>query len=317
MSPAKHAQISSALASAALLCALHAPSSVSAQDVRVETREQLGLRSGVGAEVPAYERSAPEPQADTIDWSVLNWDPSRLSTASPKILRTAPAAAPSTNWNRSDKPDGSSAVSVNRKLPTTWDSKVGIDLNLAGSQPPSAVAPIDPAKLLPGATAEQSNGAAWANVTAPALDLPIGWDKATIDARFDPLQEQRKLGTSVSKSIPLGERWSITVQNGYSVTQAPQTVGTPVTSASAAPLQGAAAQHHSTYTTDNSAKLNMLSTGTAISVGSTLSSDDDKWLRKFSAEQKLFDGVSVTGSVSESPTGIPTRSISAGFKRTW
>jgi hypothetical protein len=315
MNPAKHARISLTLAGAALLAMPDARYPAFAQDIRVQTREDLGLRSGVAAETPRREQT-PQPEPNAIDWSVLNWDASKLSTASPKTLRSAPAAAASTNWNRTEKPDGSAAVTVNRKLPTTWDSKVGVDMNLAGSSPSSG-APIDPAKLLPGATPEQSNGAAWANVTAPSLGLPIGWDKATIDARYDPLQEQRKLGTNVSKSIPLGERWSVTLQNGYSVTQAPQTTATSPAPASTAPLPGVAAQHHSTYTTDNSAKLNLLPTGTAFSVGSSLSSDDEKWLRKFSAEQKLFDGVSVSGSVSETPTGIPNRSISAGFKRTW
>ena len=316
MNPAKHARISLARAGAALFAVLDARYPVLAQDIHVQTREHLGLRSGVAAETLRREQG-PQPEPDAIDWSVLNWDPSRLSATSPKNLRPAPVAATaSTNWNRTEKPDGSAAVTVNRKLPTTWDSKVGVDMNLAGS-PPSSGALIDPAKLLPGATPDQSNGAAWANVTAPALGLPIGWDKATIDARYDPLQEQRKLGTNVSKSIPLGERWSVTLQNGYSVTQAPQTAATSTAPTPTAPLPGVTAQHHSTYATDNSAKLNLLPTGTAVSVGSSLSSDDEKWLRKFSAEQKLFDGVSVSGSVSETPTGIPNRSISAGFKRTW
>ena len=33
--------------------------------------------------------------------------------------------------------------------------------------------------------------------------------------------------------------------------------------------------------------------------GQTLSTTDDKWLRKVGAEQKLFDGVTISGSVGE------------------
>jgi hypothetical protein len=65
-------------------------------------------------------------------------------------------------------------------------------------------------------------------------------------------------------------------------------------------------------------RFNILPTGTAVSLGATVSSTDDKWLRTLSAEQKLFGGpLSVTGSVSETPTGEAATSVKAGFKRTW
>jgi hypothetical protein len=55
-----------------------------------------------------------------------------------------------------------------------------------------------------------------------------------------------------------------------------------------------------------------------VSIGADISSTDDKWLRTLNAEQKLFGGpFSVTGSVSETPTGDTSKSLRAGFKRTW
>jgi hypothetical protein len=48
-----------------------------------------------------------------------------------------------------------------------------------------------------------------------------------------------------------------------------------------------------------------------------LSSTDDKWLRKIGAEQKLFDGVSISGSVGETAQGVTNKSLTAGFKRSW
>src|SRR5581483_9233561 len=50
---------------------------------------------------------------------------------------------------------------------------------------------------------DQSTGFGWANVTAP--DLPLGWDKATIDTQLDPLDERSKAGTTLSRSLPLGD----------------------------------------------------------------------------------------------------------------
>ena len=51
--------------------------------------------------------------------------------------------------------------------------------------------------------------------------------------------------------------------------------------------------------------------------GQTLSTADDKWLRRIGAEQKLFGGVSISGSISETPQGATNKSVTAGFKRSW
>ena len=69
--------------------------------------------------------------------------------------------------------------------------------------------------------------------------------------------------------------------------------------------------------TDQSAKLSVGDTGTSFIAGRTLSSSDDKWLGKIGAEQKLFDGVTVSGSIGETAAGGTSKSISAGFKRSW
>ena len=63
----------------------------------------------------------------------------------------------------------------------------------------------------------QSSGTAWAAITAPGVGSI--WDKTAVEARVDPSQDQSKLGTSLSKSLPLGEQYSLTLQNGYNVIQ--------------------------------------------------------------------------------------------------
>ena len=253
---------------------------------------ELGLRPSQTANATPADKAAPShtttaPESETIDWSALNWDPSRLSV-------------PGAN---------SSFTPTQKTVPTGWDTKAGIDSKATDQ---SAVGrPIDPENLRPGA--RTSDGAGWASVTAPALDAPVGWDKATIDARFDPLNEERKLGTTISKSVPLNDRFSVTLQNGASMTQSQTTgVAVPGTMGSTQPYGTA----HS-FSSDNMAKLNLLPTGTSLSVGSAMSTTDEKWRRSIGAEQKLFDGISVKGSVSETPTGLPDRSISAGFKKQW
>jgi hypothetical protein len=96
------------------------------------------------------------------------------------------------------------------------------------------------------------------------------------------------------------------MQNGYSVVQQ-----------GIVPVPGIIAHPTRSYETEQSAKLNVDETGTSFIAGQTLSSNDDRWLRKFGAEQKLSGGVSVSGSIGETTQGTTTKSITAGFKQNW
>jgi hypothetical protein len=141
-------------------------------------------------------------------------------------------------------------------------------------------------------------------MTAPGVGSI--WDKTAVEARVDPGQENSKLGTSLSKSLPLGDQYSLTLQNGYNVTQQ-----------GILPVPGVVARPTRSYETEQSARLSIADTGTSLIAGQTLSSTDDKWLRKIGAEQKLFDGVSISGSIGETPLGTTNKSLTAGFKRSW
>ena len=102
--------------------------------------------------------------------------------------------------------------------------------------------------------------------------------------------------------MPVGDDVSLTLQNGVLLTRT---------------LPNATGQVHS-WAISQALRFNILPTDTSVSVGADISSIDDKWLRTLSAEQKLFGGpFSVTGSVSETPTGDISKSLKAGFKRTW
>ena len=132
------------------------------------------------------------------------------------------------------------------------------------------------------------------------------WDKTAVEARVDPGQDQSKLGTSLSKSLPINEQYSLTLQNGYNLIQQ-----------GIVPVPGIVSRPARSYETDQSAKLSITDTGTSFTAGQTLSTNDDKWLRKVGAEQKLFDGVTISGSVGETAQGTTNKSFSAGFKHSW
>src|SRR6266404_1759512 len=261
--------------------------------------------SGEDPEASATEAAA-APEVDDadirdlqLDWSQLNVDASTLATAPASKLRLPPQAGGEMSWSSRDRPNGSAAVTVKQPLSPFWDARLGADMTVT-RHPPTTMSELLSEKLANGGNAPQSSGAAWAAVTAPGVGSI--WDKTAVEARLDPSQDQSKLGTSISKSLPLSEQYSLTLQNGYNVIQ-------PVTGMPGHPARN--------YEVDRSAKLSIADTGTSLIAGQTLSSTDDKWLGKIGAEQKLFDGVSISGSIGETPQGMTNKSLSAGFKRSW
>jgi hypothetical protein len=239
-----------------------------------------------------------------LDWSQLDLDASPLTGIAPQARATPKArASADAAWSANEKPNGTSAVSVRQSLSPFWDTRIGADMTVARQGTLTASEALSE-KLANGGNAPQSSGSAWAAITAPGVASV--WDKTAVEARVDPAQEQSKLGTSLSKSVPLSEQYSLTLANGYNLIQQ-----------GIVPVPGIVSRPVRSYETDASAKLSILDTGTSFMAGQTLSTNDDRWLRKVVAEQKLFDGVTVSGSVGETPTGATNKSVSAGFKRSW
>jgi hypothetical protein len=264
------------------------------------------------AEMPATEEAAPDVNdvdilkdidISKLDWSQLNVDASTLTGPAMKG-RTAPkGAGTDATWSNNAKANGASAVSVKQSVSPFLDTRIGADMTVARQGTLTASEALSE-KLSNGGNPQQSSGTAWAAITAPGVGSI--WDKTAVEARVDPGQEQSKLGTSLSKELPLSEQYSLTLKNDYNVIQQ-----------GIVPVPGIISRPARSYETDQSAKLSLTDTGTSFVAGQTLSSNDDKWLRKVGAEQKLFDGVTISGSVGETSTGALNKSLSAGFKRSW
>jgi hypothetical protein len=256
---------------------------------------------------PAAEDEAAAPTSEQvdianldIDWSLLDVDASTLMMAHPvKLHPISPAeASGAMTWSEQDKAYGS-AVSVKKPVSPFLDTQVGADMTVV--RQPATLAELLAEKATNGGSEPQSSGTAWASVSAPGVGSI--WDKTTVEARIDPSQDQGKLGTSLSKSLTLSQQYSLSLQNGYSMTQG------------FAPLPGSAGR--TSYGTEQSAKLGITDTGTSFSAGQTLSTADDKWLRKIGAEQKIVGGFNISGSIAETPLGIANKSVSAGFRQSW
>jgi hypothetical protein len=266
------------------------------------------------AEMPAAEEAAAAPDVNDIDilkdidvskldWSQLNIDASTFTGPALKGRAAPKGTGADATWSNNAKPNGASSVSVKQPVSPFLDTRVGADMTVARQGTLTASEALSD-RLANGGNSQQSSGTAWAAITAPGVASI--WDKTAVEARVDPGQEQSKLGTSLSKSVPLNEQYSLTLKNDYNVIQQ-----------GIVPVPGIVSRPARSYETDQSAKLSVTGTGTSFVAGQTLSSNDDKWLRKVGAEQKLFDGVTISGSVGETSTGAVNKSLSAGFKRSW
>lgn len=239
-----------------------------------------------------------------LDWSQLNFDASTLGDLTARRRGGSQGAGgAATAWSANERANGTSAVSVKQSISPFWDTRIGADMTVA-RQAPATTSEQLAEMLANGGSLPQSSGTAWAAITAPGVASI--WDTTAVEARVDPNSEQSKVGTSLSKSLPIGEQYSLTLKNDYNLIQQ-----------GLVPVPGILSHPARSHETDQSARLSIADTGTSFIAGQTLSASDDKWLRKVGAEQKLFDGVTISGSVGETASGAANKSLSAGFKRSW
>jgi hypothetical protein len=238
-----------------------------------------------------------------LDWSLLNVDASTLGDLAAKGSTAKGAASADAAWSANERGNGTSAVSVKQSISPFWDTRIGADMTVARQGSVTTSEQLSE-KLANGGSLPQSSGTAWAAITAPGVASI--WDTTAVEARVDPSSEQIKLGTSLSKSLPISEHYSLTLKNDHNLIQQ-----------GIVPVPGIVSHPARSHETDQSARLSIADTGTSFMAGQTLSASDEKWLRKVGAEQKLFDGVTISGSIGETPSGAASKSLSAGFKRSW
>jgi hypothetical protein len=210
--------------------------------------------------------------------------------------------------SRTDKPDGSSALTIGRRLSSPWDTKVGTDVSLAA---PAGTASSD--TLMRNPASDRSSGVVWGNLTMQGV-APPGFDKTSIEARLDAGNDEGKLGATVSRSMPIYSGLSVTLQNSASVKQslASNSPGPPLP-----PAQPSPSTPGSSWGMDESIRLNVDPFGTTISAGAASSAGDSQWHNKLSVEQTLLGPLKLMTSVEDAGTQLPKKSITAGFKRTW
>jgi hypothetical protein len=265
-----------------------------AQIVPRETPQADAADAAIAAIVDSANPAEP-------DWSEAGKIPETAS----KALRAAGPRAKQPDdaaWSRNDRANGSSAVAIKSDASPFLDARVGANFDVART-PAATMADSLSEKMRVGDAPTNSTGSAWASMTGPGM--PHVWDKTAVDISMDGASEQGKLGTTLSRSVPLADNaYSVTLQNAYRLTQPAPT-----------PLTGV--QETRTIEIERSAKFSVNTTGTSVVAGQTLSSTDEKWLGRVGAEQKMFGEVTVTGTVSETAHGVANKALTAGFKKSW
>jgi hypothetical protein len=262
---------------------------------------------------PAVEDEAAQPppapltpeESATLGNALL-FDPATAADGKPvKALRLPTLSDPDQfNVSQNGKPDGSSTLVVKKPLASEWGATVGADLNFTAQADGT-----EPSKPLPLIADEQGSGAAWATVGVPNF--------ASLDARVDPGNDQGKLGTTFKHSIPVGGKFSVTLQNSYSVTE---NFYPPAAAPSDVPLMAApvaSAPTPQVWGSEKAVKFDILTTGTTFGAGVTTASNDPVTHNTLSADQTLYGPLHVTTAVTDLGQTTASKSISARFKLNW
>lgn len=290
-----------------------APAAALAQDALVPNAE-YAVASPPSNPMDASSADAElTPEESDALAKALSSDFSDLSVTAPaKALRLPSLALPKgLDASRTDKPDGSSAMTLKQPLPIDWDAKVGADIGLRAA--PSLTYSPDPWKA--GAADASGAGAAWASVgVLPSL--------ATVDARVDPYNDQGRVGTTFKHSMPVGSAVSVTLQNSYSVTETFSALSAPAAPVSDIPLASLPVTTPGAITpqvwgSEKAAKFDILPTGTSFGAKLANNSGDPVTHNQFSAEQQIYGPLNVTTAVTDVGQTTASKSITARFKLNW
>jgi hypothetical protein len=255
------------------------------------------------------EESALLSRALTFDAAVSS---DTLPARAPR--RPSPAQPQPLSVQGNQNADGSRSVAVKQPFGTgEVDASVGADLNTAAT-PPATLQPDAP---LPGTVDSQGSAAVWASIGLPNL--------ASVDMRAASANAQGQVGTTLKHAIPIGDSFSVTMQDRLSATQSYGATGADPSAAAGLPLMAAPAPAAAppvldpapVFGNERSLSVNYKPTGTTLAASSTSASNDPTTHHTLSAEQRLIGPLHVTTAVTDPGEPTASKSITAGFKLQW
>ncbi|HWK93948.1 MAG TPA: hypothetical protein VNR39_00860 [Pseudolabrys sp.] len=262
-----------------------------------------------GLGVTSSDKPLSEEERNSIG-QALQFEPPDPGAAARELKARKAAAAKSNSLevSRNKHSDGLSTVVFNKPIAPDagpWKARVGADLGMA----PDANSGWTPDNPLRVQRSARSANAAWASVDVHEL--------ATVDARVNPAGEQGVLATTLKRSMPIGSHLSMTVQSRTSMTE---TFGRGMTTFDIPMMalpssDGTIASR--VWGQENSARFNILATGTTFGAGVSSSSTDPVTHNTLMAEQKLYGPLSVSTSIYDVGKEGESRSVRARAKFNW
>jgi hypothetical protein len=246
--------------------------------------------------------------------NALMFDPATVTADKPARAPKLPTLSKprKLSVDGSENPDGSTKVVVKKPLTVLdWNADIGADLKTAAPPPTSYV----PGKPFPGTVDDAGSGSVWASIGVGS--------HTSVEARVTPSLDQGQFGAGLKHSIPLGDTFSLTVQDKYSVTETSAAATTPASVAGlplmTAPVPNEPATQGSSQIigNDRSVKLNIKPTGTTLGAGFTSASNDPVTHNTLSADQQIYGPLHVTTSVTDVGEATSSKSITAGFRLNW
>lgn len=234
---------------------------------------------------------APRPLTDDELARTLSYNPATLSDKS--SYRSPLKPAPHAVWEGGRQADGTAHYSVNKSFNPEWGLRAGASLNVAGDE----VSVYRPGGLPAGAVPGETQGGLWAAAAVPHV--------ANVEVRVDPGLTQNKFGADLQRTVPIGEKYSVTLQNKVAVTD---------TTGLVPPVAGTPAQ---VWDSERRIRFNVKDTGTSIAAGATYSTVDGVTHHDFSADQRIYGPLHVNGGITDPGRDTASQRIGASVKLNW
>jgi|GEM_PF-2671647 len=193
--------------------------------------------------------------------------------------------------------DNSYAVKVEKRLPTGWTARIGLDVATAGAS--KTAREIDSIAI--AIPQYRSDAKAWSTLTIPTTGWLFGGE-TTLRAQLDPVASSAAFSTITTKTHSLGSDISASLIGDLTLTETG--IGSLETVR--------------TWETNRSVRFEYKPTGTAlVARGQIVGSDTAEVNTYFSAEQRLTDTLNVTTSLGEIESDAPVLNIGARFTSSW
>jgi hypothetical protein len=278
-------------------------SSVQVENLPAPVAPVAGLDGGAAKKPLSAEES------DRLGQTLL-FDPHDAGATSRTLRSRKPANAksPSLEVSRTSGTYGTGTVIFKQPIAPPagdWNARLGAELGTAADTHTN-FSPDNPLRVQRDA---RGANAAWASVDVREF--------ATVDARISPTHEQGMLATTFKRSIPIGSDLSMTLQSRTSITES---FGSGMTS-SDIPMTALPSSDGTVtprvWGQENTARFNVLATGTTFGAGLSSNSTDTVTHNLLSAEQKLFGPVSVSTAITDVGQSWESKSVTARAKFNW